>query len=514
MASGADRPWFKLVLETRTTAIGEYQISRLSGEPNINVAHPLLDRDGHVKRVLVAALELRTMGALLDRLEIPAGATVALFDRNRTILARHPDSAVWVGKQVPSTALLQAADVNPPGMIEETGVDGVRRLDSRRAGGRRCADRSVRQDGRRPLGGVRASQPGAEPFAVAARDNRDRGDHHGGGERRVLRPPAGQGADCGDRPSRERDLASRAQLAGGPRELGELGDAFNSMAAALQTRQLERDHAEQQLRDSEERYRMPFEAARSVVGLRRRDAAFMEVNAPPAITTATPAKSSCRCGSRTSARRGCPGDARARMQGARRTGLARRRRRGRHRKKDGTLIDGRDHAEAHHDRRPAGRARARPRRHRAPAARAAARRGAEDGGDRPARGRRRARLQQPADGRSWATPRSARATRARATSRARSRRSARGRRRRAALTRQLLAFSRRQVLQPARPRPQRDRRRHRTAMLRRLHRRRHRARHPAGPATCAGRRPIPVSSSRCSSTSPSTPATRCPTAAC
>ena len=57
------------------------------------------------------------------------------------------------------------------------------------------------------------------------------------------------------------DLASRAHLAGGPRELGELGDAFNSMAAALQTRQLERDHAEQRLRDSEERYRMPFEHA-------------------------------------------------------------------------------------------------------------------------------------------------------------------------------------------------------------------------------------------------------------
>jgi len=261
VASGADRPWFKLVLETRATAIGEYQISRLSGEPNINVAHPLLDRDGHVKRVLVAALELRTMGALLDRLEIPAGATVALFDRNRTILARHPDSAVWVGKQVPSTALLQAADVNPPGMIEETGVDGVRRLYVgapvvgdvptglyvRMGVDRSAAFAQVNQVLNRSLWLLATIAIVAIITAVAS------------GEFFVLRPVKELIAATGRLASG--DLASRAQLAGGPRELGELGDAFNSMAAALQTRQLERDHAEQQLRDSEERYRMPFEHA-------------------------------------------------------------------------------------------------------------------------------------------------------------------------------------------------------------------------------------------------------------
>src|SRR6266496_2324866 len=126
--SGGDRPWFRLVLETKTTAIGEYQISRLTGEPNINIAHPLLDRDGNVKRVLVAAVELRTLGALIDRVEMPAGATLAVFDRNRTILARHPDAARWVGQQEPSSALRQATDINPVDMIEETGVDGVRRF--------------------------------------------------------------------------------------------------------------------------------------------------------------------------------------------------------------------------------------------------------------------------------------------------------------------------------------------------------------------------------------------------
>ena len=261
LPSGADRPWFRLVLETKTTAIGEYQISRLTGEPNINIAHPLLDRDGNVKRVLVVAVELRTMAAIIDRVEMPAGATLIVFDRNRTILARHPDSARWVGKQVPSFALKQATDSNPPDMIEALGVDGVRRLYV-----------TAPVVGDVPTGlyvgmGVERSAAFAQVDRMLYRSLWLLGTiaivaiitAMTSGEFFVLRPVKELIAVTGRLASG--DLASRARLAGGPRELGELGDAFNSMAAALQTRQLERDHAEQQLRDSEERYRMPFEHA-------------------------------------------------------------------------------------------------------------------------------------------------------------------------------------------------------------------------------------------------------------
>ena len=112
----------------------------------------------------------------------------------------------------------------------------------------------------------------------------------------------------------------------------------------------------------------------------------------------------------------------------------------------GRLADrGRDHRGPDHVRGAPGRARAGQRRQRADAARAAARRRGEDGGDRPPRGRRRARLQQPADGdrRLRGDPRSSAPAGSEEAGEI-----ARAAAQAAALTHQLLAFSRRQVLHP------------------------------------------------------------------
>jgi PAS domain-containing protein len=61
--------------------------------------------------------------------ELPAGGTLTLFDRSRTILARFPSGGAWIGHQMPDARPLErlvagaAEDVT-----ESAGVDGVRRL--------------------------------------------------------------------------------------------------------------------------------------------------------------------------------------------------------------------------------------------------------------------------------------------------------------------------------------------------------------------------------------------------
>ena len=118
----------------------------------------------------------------------------------------------------------------------------------------------------------------------------------------------------------------------------------------------------------------------------------------------------------------------------------------------------RDHGRQGDVRGPAGRARALPRRDRAAAARGAARPGGEDGGDRAARRRRRARLQQPADrdlGLHGDPARQGRRAGPRAARRDRPRRRAGGRPHAPAARLQPPPGA-----APARARPQRDRGRH------------------------------------------------------
>jgi PAS domain S-box-containing protein len=257
----ADRAWFQRVVEAKTTIVGDYQIGRITGTPDIVIAHPILTSSGSVERVIGATVELSTLSRLVDSLKLPAGATLTVFDRNRTILARHPDPERWLGKQVPNSSFMQRTLRGDNSMEEDVGVDGVHRLyvSAPVAAGVET--------------GLYVGMGIERSIALAAADRMLRGDLWQlgfiliaaivaaivGGELFVLRPIKELIAVTGR--IANGDLASRARLAGGVRELGELGDAFNSMTAALQTRELERDHAEQRLRDSEERYRMPFEHA-------------------------------------------------------------------------------------------------------------------------------------------------------------------------------------------------------------------------------------------------------------
>jgi hypothetical protein len=49
----SERAWFQRVVQTRAAALGGYQISRLTGNPDIVIAHPLLAPSGAVERVIV-----------------------------------------------------------------------------------------------------------------------------------------------------------------------------------------------------------------------------------------------------------------------------------------------------------------------------------------------------------------------------------------------------------------------------------------------------------------------------
>lgn len=268
-----DRPWFQRAMQTRATVVGDYQISRATGSPDIIVAHPVIGATGAVERVLGAGITLELLGAVVSAIKLPEHATVALIDRNRTILARYPDGARFIGRTTPIPL------GNGQTFVDAAGADGVRRLyvtvpvetsattDLYVGMGieRTAAFAGADQLLRRQLALLGLVTVAAVAIGLL------------GGEAFILRPI--RMLQVVTNRLAAGDLSARAQLAGGLPGLSELGEAVNTMAIAHEARQHERDEAERQLRAAEERYRVPFEHTPHPSWLYDADTlCFLEVN--------------------------------------------------------------------------------------------------------------------------------------------------------------------------------------------------------------------------------------------
>jgi signal transduction histidine kinase/CheY-like chemotaxis protein len=243
-----DRAWFQRAIQTRATAVGDYQIGRVSKVPDIVVAHPILSPSGDIERILSAAIDLKQLTQLLAATEPPAGATVTVFDRNLVILARYPDSVQWVGHQVPDTVTTRQLIASGQAVESESvGVDGQPRLYV-----------TVPVVAGFPTGLYVGM--GIERYAAFAESDRflyqtlrwlilvallAAATAWIGSEVLVLRPIHAFIAVTNRLAAG--DLRVRARMGSGVREMGQLGEAFDSMAGTLEARQQERDAAEEKL---------------------------------------------------------------------------------------------------------------------------------------------------------------------------------------------------------------------------------------------------------------------------
>lgn len=127
--SAADRSWFRGAMQTRQPAAGEYQIGRITGQPSINFAEPILDASGRVKWVIFAAVDLSWIERVASRIQLPEGATLTVTDRHGIILARYPHDDRWVGQPAVELKPVQSRLGHvPEGTFRAKGPDGVARL--------------------------------------------------------------------------------------------------------------------------------------------------------------------------------------------------------------------------------------------------------------------------------------------------------------------------------------------------------------------------------------------------
>ena len=244
----ADRSYFQRVIQTKSFAIGDFQVGRLTGQPSINFGYPVFDEHAQLRRVLFAALKLPLLSESIAHVPMPKDAMITVIDRSGTIIACHPHAEKWVGKSLVGTPLFKWALAEKQGVVRLPDVDGTSRLHAV----------TCIMDGPLPGLFVSVGIPVETSFAPA--------------NQQLIRNcvilavvtvllltvawlyarqfflrPVNALVRATSRIATG-DLTTRTRLAGGVRELATLANAFDTMADALEQRQSELTAAESKFR--------------------------------------------------------------------------------------------------------------------------------------------------------------------------------------------------------------------------------------------------------------------------
>ncbi|MBU7587182.1 MAG: PAS domain S-box protein [Nostoc sp. TH1S01] len=128
VGNAKDRTYFQRAVQTRKFAVGDYQIGRSTKKATLNFAYPILDKTGRVQTLIVAALDLGQLNQLAAQVKMPPGSVLSVVDNNGILLVRYPNPHAWVGKSISSDALTMMKNAQGEGIDDVTSLDGVQRI--------------------------------------------------------------------------------------------------------------------------------------------------------------------------------------------------------------------------------------------------------------------------------------------------------------------------------------------------------------------------------------------------
>ncbi|GBE92014.1 PAS domain S-box protein [Nostoc cycadae] len=123
-----DRSYFQRALQTRKFAVGEYQIGRSTKKATLNFAYPILDKTGRVQTLVVAALNLDQLNQLAAQVKMPKDSVLSVVDQTGKLLVRYPHPETWVGKSISPDALSSIKNAQGEGINEVKSLDGIPRI--------------------------------------------------------------------------------------------------------------------------------------------------------------------------------------------------------------------------------------------------------------------------------------------------------------------------------------------------------------------------------------------------
>lgn len=129
--NAADRPFFREALATRRFTLSGYHTGRMTGKPVLVASLPVYDDARELLVVVFAAIELTTLGRLIDLTNLPENSFVVVIDGQGQILAQQPGHEQYFGTMLHGfSGIRETIAQNSNSVIEITGADGIERLAS------------------------------------------------------------------------------------------------------------------------------------------------------------------------------------------------------------------------------------------------------------------------------------------------------------------------------------------------------------------------------------------------
>jgi signal transduction histidine kinase/HAMP domain-containing protein len=271
----AARAYFASVLKTGAFTVGEFSIGLSVPRKVIQFALPFYGDDGRIGGVIIAPLGLDWLADYIAQKGAPAGAALAITDRNGMYLARYPDNGRFVGRKLPAGKDGKLGHGATADMVD---LDGVERI---------VGFSTLGADS----GGLVVSFGLDKAQAFTAIQNRTQRDVlliilstslvlvlTSLGARRFIHRPLGQLVNAANQ-WRLGDYARRVDIAD-KSEIAQVAGAFNTMADALEHREHELSEAKEKAEEAAARITMIFESTTDSVAIIDRDWRISYLNGP------------------------------------------------------------------------------------------------------------------------------------------------------------------------------------------------------------------------------------------
>ncbi len=109
-------------------SVGEYSVGKVSRLQILPVAYPVFDQQNQVFCIVIASLKLEKYPALFQRANMPSGSFLALADHKGKLLYLYPEESQRIGENLERTVWAHLSDINKGGIFSEQSQDSDERL--------------------------------------------------------------------------------------------------------------------------------------------------------------------------------------------------------------------------------------------------------------------------------------------------------------------------------------------------------------------------------------------------